>query len=223
MYDHGVDGNALSQPTSPVTGQALTEPGRWATLFEELLRGIVHAMNNRITSLSSLLELAAMDDEAPEIDKLREEITRLHEVSVFVGVLASRSVEQEALEIHAVLEHAVRIHIHHPRTRTVACIVERGETALAVRVPRWALLRLLLLMVDAAKQAAGPALGTSVVVRVTGDDQNVRVHITSNEPLGRDAAELAAQCGGSLHTQGGEVQLQLPSLQELRRLGKLAR
>jgi len=164
-----------------------------------------------------------MDDEPPETEKLRDEITRLHEVSVFIGVLASRSVEQEALEIHSVLEHAIRIHVHHPRTRAVPCTVGRSDTALAVRVPRWALLRLLLLMVDAAKQAAAPASGTAVVVRVTGDDQLVRVHIASNEPLGRDAAELAALCGGSLHAHGGEVQLQLPSLQELRRLGKLAR
>ncbi|MEP6999257.1 MAG: hypothetical protein ABI969_02180 [bacterium] len=179
-------------------------------------------MNNRITSLSSLVELAAMDDEAPETEKLRDEITRLHEVSVFVGVLASRSVQQEALEIHAVLEQAMRIHGHHPRTRTVACTVERSETALAVRVPRWALLRLLLLMIDAAKQAAAPGSGTSVAVRVTGDDRDVRVSIASKGPLGSDAAELAALCGGSLHEQGDQVQLQLPSLQELRRLGKLA-
>jgi hypothetical protein len=213
----------LSHPTAPATGQAANEPGNWATLFEELLRGIVHAMNNRITSLSSLVELAAMDDEAPETEKLREEITRLHEVSVFVGVLASRSVEQEALEIHAVAEQALRIHVHHPRTRSVPCTLERGDTALAVRVPRWALLRLLLLMVDAAKRAAPPAAGTSVVVRVTGDEHQVRVHIVSSEPLSHDADELALRCGASLHAHGGEVQLQLPSLQELRRLGKLAR
>jgi hypothetical protein len=195
----------------------MTDEGEWTPLFEDLLRGLVHAMNNRVTALSAFAELAAVDDEALEINMLRQEIHRLHDVSSLVSVLASRNDETEALEPAAVLEMALEIHSHHPRMRSVPCTLEKAGAILPVRVPRWAMLRLALLMVDAAKRAGDDSHATTVAVWLSGNDLVVRVHLVSPEPLGSDAADLAARCGGVVSHANGEAMLELPSLLEVRR------
>lgn len=194
--------------------------GEWTPLLEDLLRGLVHAMNNRVTALSAFAELAAVEDGALEIDMLRHEIHRLHEVSSLVSVLASRSDEPESLELSAVLEMAFVIHSHHPRMRSVPCTLEKAGAILPVRVPRWAMLRLALLMIDAAKRAGGESHATTVAVWLSGNDAAVRLHLVSPEPLGVDAEGLARLCGGVLSHTNGEAVLELPSLLEIRRREK---
>lgn len=203
--------------TTPEAPAALASEGEWTPLLEELLRGVVHAMNNRVTALSAFAELAAFDDETLDVVMLRKEINHLHAVSSLVDVLASRSDEVEALELRTVLEVALNIHSHHPLMRTVSCELETTGSVLPVRVPRWALVRLFLLMVDMAKRAATAANAASTAVRLSGDDTFVRAHIVSPEPLGADAARLAALCGGLLRHASGETFLELPSLLEVRR------
>jgi hypothetical protein len=94
---------------------------------------------------------------------------------------------------------------------------------LPVRVPRWALLRLCLLMVDAAKRAGIAAHANSVTVRLSGDETIVRARIVSTEPLRAYAMSLAVLCGGVVRHAHGEVLLELPSLLEVRRREKAAR
>lgn len=192
--------------------------GTWTTLLEDLLCGLVHAMNNRVTALSAFVELAAMDGNLIEPPVLREEITRLHHVNALVGMLATCHDEMEALEIRAVLELAVTIHSHHPRIRSTPCTIVQSGVVPPVRVPRWALLRLLLLMVDAARRAGTAGHDRGVEVRFSGDEAAVRVQIVSSEPLGADADSLAAACEGGLTYSAGVCMLQLPSLLEIRRL-----
>ena len=201
----------------------MSEKGAWSLLLEDLLRGLVHAMNNRITALSAYAELAAVDEEALEVDMLRREIQRLHQVSSFVSALATRSDEREALELSGVVELALEIHSHHPRMRSVPCTLEQSGAILPVRVPRWAMLRLALLMIDAAKRAGSEANANAVAIWVSGTDVAVRLDFASAEPLGRDAVELARHCGGTLSHANGETVLELPSLLELRRREKAAR
>ncbi len=190
---------------------------RWETLFEELLRGLVHTINNRITALSAFAELAAMDNELPETDMLRQEIRRLNGVSAMVGMLASRNEEREALELSGVLDAAVGVHEHHPRSRTITCRVEKSGMLLPVRVPRWALLRMLILMVDEAKRAADAAGMTSTTIEVVGDEATLKVHGAAVEPPGVDALHYAMLCGGELLPDDRGQVLVLPSLLELRR------
>lgn len=192
--------------------------GTWTTLSEDLLCGLVHAINNRITALSAFAELAEMDGESIEAPVLRVEITRLHQVSALVGVIAIRNNEIEALDFREVLELALTIHWHHPGMRPVPCTIEQSGVGLLVRVPRWALMRLLLLMVDAAKRAGTAAHQSGVEVRLSGDEAVVRAQIVVSEPLGRDAESLTAVCGGELTCAAGVCVLTLPSLREIRRL-----
>ncbi|MEO8334700.1 MAG: hypothetical protein ABI664_07000 [bacterium] len=197
--------------------------GDWSHLFEDLLRGLVHAMNNRVTALSAFAELAAVDDDALEIDMLRHEIHRLNDVTTFVSVLATRTEETEALELSAVLETALEIHANHPRMRSAPCTLEKTGTILPVRVPRWAMMRLALLMVDATKRAGTTSRAAAVAIRLSGTDAVVRVHVVTPEPLSGDATSLAALCGGVIAHGNGEAVLELPSLPELRRREKTRR
>ncbi len=190
--------------------------GAWSELFEDLLRGIVHAMNNRLTALSAFAELAAMDDDDVEIEILREEISRMSGASALVGLLVSRG-DAEALEVRPVLDSALDVHTYHPRARAIRCVVEQSVDVLPVRVARWALLRALLLFVDIAKREGEAARLASVSVRVTGDDRSVRVHVVARGAASADATRLAGLCGGRIETVGNELVLELPSLPELRR------
>ena len=195
--------------------------GEWVPLFEDLLRGLVHAMNNRVTALSAFAELASVDDGAMEIDMLRQEIQRLHQVGTFVSTLASRSEELESLELSTTLELALEIHRHHPRMRSVPCTLESAGAIMPVRVPRWAILRLALIMIDAAKRAGAESHAAAVAIWLSGDESAVRLHIVSAGVLGVDATRLAALCGGTLSYANGEAVLALPSLLEIRRREKL--
>lgn len=199
------------------------DEGTWSPLLEDLLRGLVHAMNNRVTALSAYAELASVDEESLEVDMLRREIQRLHQVSSFVSALATRSDEREALELSGVLELALEIHSHHPRMRSVPCTLETAGAVLPVRVPRWAMLRLVLLMIDAAKRAGSAASANAVAMRLSGTDAAVRLQFASAKPLGLDAVELSRHCGGTLSHANGQAVLELPSLLELRRREKEAR
>jgi hypothetical protein len=209
-----------SERVIPEMFTSLSVPGaaEWLALSDDLLAGLVHALNNRVTALSVCAELATMGDEEMLGDRvLVTEVARLQRASALIGLLPARGHAPEALEVAPVLEDAIAIHVHHPRMRAVECSVERAGTIQPVRAPRWALLRLLLFVVDAAKGGAQEARRDAVTVRLFSDEHSVRVRAIARESEGAYAAELATLCGGTLVREGEELVLTLPSLPELRR------
>ena len=189
---------------------------QWAELSDALLAGLVHMLNNRVTALSVCAELAAMgDEEMIAGGVLTNEMHRLQRASALIGLLPSRPHQPEALELRAVLDEALALHAHHPRTRLVACDVI-GEGAIQpVRAPRWALLRLMLVLVDAAKDAAAEsARGASV--RLSSDERSTRLHVPAPGDGGPYGAVMATLCGGELARDGDELVLSLPTLLSLR-------
>ncbi|MES2176576.1 MAG: hypothetical protein V4550_01830 [Gemmatimonadota bacterium] len=198
------------------------KPGRgWVAVQEELLRGIVHSLNNRITSMTAFVEMADGGVSAAEQDMMRNELKRTQKVGSFVGALATRAVEPEALEIRPVLDLALEIHRHHPHIHALECTIEEAGPLLPVRVPRWALLRLLILLIEYAKRE-DDAGSRSVVVRLSGEESVVRVHVSALQVPHSDAADLATACGGRIVSGGDDVTVELPSLIEVRRREKLA-
>ena len=90
----------------------------WRTISEELLQGLVHALNNRVAALSAFVELAKLgDEEGDPLTVLPTEIAQLHRVNALFGLLPERKSEPEALELRAVLDDAILLHEHHPRLR----------------------------------------------------------------------------------------------------------
>ena len=196
----------------------------WSTLSDELLQGLVHALNNRVAALSAFVELARFgDEEADPLVVLPAELTQLHRVNALFALLPMRGSEPEALELPLVLDDALRLHEHHPRLRSERCIVVREGTPLPVRAPRWALFRALLLLVHAAKRA-GSASSTQggVPLRVVGDATLVSVRVGTNAPPSPSLQSLAERCGGQCTHEGDELVLTLPSILELRRRERAA-
>ena len=187
---------------------------QWVALSDALLAGLVHMLNNRITALSVCAELAAMgDDEMIAGGVLTTELKRLQGASALIGLMPSRPHQPEALELRPVLDDALALHAHHPKTRLVECEVRVDGAMQPVRAPRWALLRLLLVLVDAAKEAAD-ASGSRAVLHLASDEHAVRLRLGTPGDGGPYAAEMAALCGGRLAREGGELKLTLPSLLE---------
>jgi hypothetical protein len=89
-------------------------------------------------------------------------------------------------------------------------------------VARWTLLRLLLLVVHAAKGAAEAARRERVTLYLTGDTASVTLRVFAAGD-GVHAAALAERCGGALAHVGDELRLTLPSLTEVRRREQLVR
>jgi len=189
---------------------------QWAELGDAVLAGLVHMLNNRVTALSVCAELATMgDQEMITGGVLTNEVSRLQRASALIGLLPARPHRPEALELRPVLEDALAIHAHHPRTRLVACDVVVDDTMQPVRAPRWALLRLMLVVVDAAKEAAaGDA--RSVTIRLASDEQSASMRITAPGSGGPYGAVMAELCGGQLTRDADDLVLTLPSLRLLR-------
>jgi hypothetical protein len=215
-----------SERSMPEMTAAFETPGaaEWLVLSDDLLAGLVHSLNNRVTAISVCAELAGLGDEQMlSGGVLVAEVARLQKANALVALLPARG-HAEALEIGPVLQDAVAIHAHHPRMRAVDCAVEIADATPPVRVPRWALLRVLLMIVDAAKGGAQEAPpDTSTIVRVAGDANAVRVHASAREGASVYAAEMAALCGGTLSREDEELVLTLPSLTELRRRERAGR
>jgi hypothetical protein len=205
--------------TSGSHQQQTTATGDWAALSDELLQGLVHALNNRVAALSAFVELARLGD--PESDPLVDlpaEITQLHRVNGLLALLPERGSEPEALELPLVLDDALRLHEHHPRLRGEQCVVVREGTPLPVRAPRWALLRTLLMLVHAAKRTADSVQSRGgTPVRVVGDPDEVSVHLVTPAEPSPYLMAMAERCGGTCGREGDELVLRLPSILELRR------
>jgi C4-dicarboxylate-specific signal transduction histidine kinase len=196
-----------------------TTIGDWATLSDELLQGLVHALNNRVAALSAFVELARFgDEEANPMIVLPAEIVQLHRVNSLFALLPERGSEPEALELPLVLDDALRLHEYHPRLRSDRAVVVHEGTPLPVRAPRWALLRVLVMLVHAAKRSAESAQDRGgATIRVVGDSVTVSVHVTTRGEPSPYLLSTARRCGGWCGREGDEVVLRMPSILELRR------
>lgn len=181
--------------------------GAWPALQDELLRGMLHAVNNRIAALGAYVDLATMDAEPLTVADIKPELTRLLETSTLMSKLTARSGHPEPLEVRPLLDTALAIHAHHGRVHA-ECVVSQPAPILPARVPRWALLRVLLLMIDSAKKSAPHS-----TVTLHGDDAWISVHVpTTTTASIEDAAELAGLCGASFRLVADEYVLSIPVL-----------
>lgn len=197
-------------------GAAPASAGSWLLLYEELLAGIVHAMNNAVTVLGISLELVTPLDMTGDVAGLRRELTQLEKLIGLTATLSNRSERAEALELRAVLDIAVAVHALNGATRAVQCAVLVNGVISPVRVPRAALLRVLLLMIDSAKRVQD-SVAAPVTMDVSGDPDRVLVQARVGDALSADAHAYATSCGGTLTIQDGHAVFELPSLQHLRR------
>ncbi len=200
----------------------------WLDVVDHALRGLHHALNNRIGSLSALVELYQSDtkgDDAPALSSISTEVSRLEECSRIARLLPrSPAVGEEPLAFDDVLADCFAIHrfLHDARDIQVTIVPTRYIEP--VRVERWALVHTLTLLLGDAKRLAQTT--RSIVRALTeSDEQWVQVEFQVGTPLvagtplpvkSAYADRLALTFGGTVTRKPGVAALRLPTLKARR-------
>jgi hypothetical protein len=212
-------------PTSPPAQDGVEE---WLDLVDHALQGLHHALNNRIGSLSAVVELYQLGD-LPDggqgFENLAADLTRLGDCNRVLRLLPRDAVVgEEPLILDDVLADVLAIHrfLHDVRDLPVTIVPTRYVEP--VRVERWALVRVLTLLLADAKRLA-KAQNTSVRAVTESDEQWVRVdfRVVGSQleavpaPARGPYAELVAKgFGGQVTRRAGAVELRLPTLKARR-------
>lgn len=189
----------------------------WTELSGALLRGLVHTLNNRLTALSAFAELAGMGDEESTASRVMPaELERLHRLSAMLRLLALERTPPEALEPIPLADEALALYAHHPDARGVRHEIARVGASMPVRAPRWALVRLTLLLLDAGRRAAQSAGRDTALLRITSDAQAVTLD-AGGVALPAEALAMARLCGATADADVAGGVVRLPSLLATRR------
>jgi hypothetical protein len=199
----------------------------WLELVDEALQGLHHALNNRIGSLSALVELYQLGDLPPDgsgFENLAADLTRLEDCNRMVRLIPRDGVSgEEPLILDDVVADVFAIHrfLHGVRDTQVSIVPTRYVEP--IRVERWALVRVLALLLGDSKRLA-MQLGAIVRVVTESDEQWVRVEFRVGSPLAADVptsrgpyAQLLAQTfGGTVTRRPGIAELRMPTLKARR-------
>lgn len=204
----------------------------WVELVDRVLQGLHHALNNRIGSLSALVELYQLGDlpnDGSGFEGLAGDLTRLEDCNRVIRLLPRDTpATEEPLILDDVLADVFAIHrfLHDVRDLQVTIVPTRFVEP--VRVERWALVRVLVLLLADAKRLAKD--GAGIVRAVTeSDEQWVRVEFRVGSPLvaespvsnGTRYADLVASTfGGTVTRRPGVAELRLPTLKARRAAGR---
>lgn len=236
----GVSGaeNSVLSPRESVkktrTSEPVTDSGRWSTLLDELLRGMAHALSNRIAALMAHSDGVSGGAGSDPSAVLSSEITKLLEINRLLRLLpAGLSGRSEGLLLEDVLSDAVALLAVHPRGSGGEFEWTLTSTNVQpVRAERWVLLRICLLLLDGARGSGEDQSGVDICV--DGGEQEVSVRIrrrssaggttlTMMPALDSELAPLLARAGATLTVDhdAGRITFAIPSLAELRRRDRI--
>lgn len=152
---------------------------RWLEIQGELLRGVAHAMSNRIGTLSAgLFMLDSNRDNTRAVDALRAEVERLEGLLLQLRQLPRAPESLEPMLATDVARNAIELHSHHGDLRHVSCTLEDPGAVPPVRADPQALLHALLVAITAAKQAATT---DTVSLRLSSNDDYVTFNATAGD------------------------------------------
>ena len=140
----------------------------WAAVSETLVRGIAHALSNRIATIGTIAELLRVggDDPLSMSDMLGVETERLEDVLEQLRSLSARSATHfEAMRLSDAVAGAMAMHSYHPERRSIAVTVEPGDESRPVLGDSLRLQREILILLDAATHAAMSHVSRAVRVR----------------------------------------------------------
>jgi hypothetical protein len=200
----------------------------WLELMDQALDGLYHALDNRIGSLSALIALLrprnATADEF-RLEGVAAELARLEDCSRLVRLLPRNAVaSEEPLILDDVLADAFAIHRFLHELRDVPVTIVPTRFVEPVRVERWALVRVLTLLLSDAKRLARP-LDAAVRVVAESDEHWVSVEFRVGAPpvrdvpasgKGRYSERVARSLGATVSRRPGVVELRIPTLKARR-------
>jgi signal transduction histidine kinase len=226
---------SLTLPNA-VAGQEQTlamARARWLEVHDELLRGITHALSNRIATISAAAYMLEHEDVTCQqaAESLRLETERMDALLQLLRLLPSRDdTGFEPVAPRDIVEDAVALHAHHCDLRDVVIDVQTDPDVLPVWVEPHALMQSLLLALTAAKRAAFPNM-LGVTLHIGGDSDTIRISVYPDGGASVDAPRTAIDaaagdsCVQSAHGRmtpraDGGCEITLPSLPAVRRAGR---
>jgi hypothetical protein len=210
-------------PTS-AEGEAADE---WLMIVDQVCHGVHHALNNRIGSLSALLELTRLGDlppNDPAFASLSKELTRLEDCARTLRLLPRADADEEPLIMDDVIADVLAVHAFLHELRDTPFTIVPTRFVEPVRAERWALVRVLVLILNDAKRLA-KANRASVHATIESDDRWVKVEFrVGPQPVGDVptpvhapyAERLSTMLGGAVSRREGAVELRLPTLKTRR-------
>lgn len=168
-------------------------PNPFDALRDAILRGVAHALSNRVAALGGIAGLVDPGQLWTErmASALQDEAKRLGDVLRLLRLVpADLRIEFGAIELQPLVPDVVALHAYNSALLQVECAIEYNREAMPVYGNRIQIVRALLLVIDAAKQYARTNSGR-VVIRYTGDAERVRVEV-STEPSATPAAGSAS-------------------------------
>lgn len=140
----------------------------WSAVAETLLRGLAHALSNRIATIGTIAELLRVsgDDPVAMSEMLGVETRRLEDMLEQMRALSARhSGRQEAMRLSDAVAGAMALHSYHPERRSIAITIEPGDESRPVLGDAVRLQRELVVLLDAATTAALAHASRAVRVR----------------------------------------------------------
>jgi len=201
-------------PADPQPSFSAAGLDEWVGHVEAVLRGIAHALNNRASAISAVIELSR-DPGEEDVTRsiLTTELDRLLELSSVVRSIGSpRSGGSEAFAPRDVAPEALAALQLHAEQRDRVIMIE-ANAAPPTRVPRWMFLRA---MIALAATSASPD-DRSRSVRLTAVEEGEWLMVRSVDGGARRsvyAGELAIAMGGA--PVEDECAFRVPTLAALR-------
>lgn len=166
----GMNNTTAETDAFPTGVLGLTRPyaEAWGVVSETLVRGIAHALSNRIATIGTIAELLRVggDDPLAMSEMLGIETERLEDLLEQMRALSARgSGRMEAMRLSDAVAGAMALHSYHPERRSVAVTVEPGDESRPVLGDPLLLQRHLLILLDAATHAAMSQASPAVRVR----------------------------------------------------------
>ena len=182
---------------------------RWLTVHDELLRGITHALSNRIATIVASAYTLEHGDVPLErsIAALRTETDRMVVLLQQLRQLPERpNAEPEPMTVNDICASAVGVHQHHGELRDIECDIEVNDDVYPVWAEPQSLLHALLVALSAAKRNVAPDAASA--------------NDALNELDAEAANWLLAAQGATARAVSHGCELELPTLLAIRKARK---
>ncbi|MEP6764503.1 MAG: hypothetical protein ABJB66_09345 [Gemmatimonadaceae bacterium] len=206
-------------------------PARWLVVHDELLRGITHALSNRIATISASNYMFQNGDVQIDhiTETLRVESERMEKLLQQLRLLPERPMaEAEPLTANDACAGAVQLHSYHSELGDYPCDVSVDADVYPIWAEPVSFSHALVMAINAAKRNA--VNGSRVSLKVSGDVRVVNFRAesipapdTRDELIDVDAAAatwLLKRHGGSARGLDNGCEIEVPTLLAARRAQK---
>lgn len=211
---------------------------RWLTVHDEVLRGMAHALSNRIATVSATSYMYETGDVGVTqvMDAVKRESARLEQLLGLLRLLPERTgADAEPATAGEACASAVSLHAQHPEFRDIPCDVVVDPAVYPLWAEPHAFCHALLVALTAAKRRVPEGGRVTIHVSGTADVVQFAVQATpgtdagnaptdANDPLAEAdacaAGWLLARHGGAARVIPNGCALEVPTLLAARRARK---